>query len=258
VPDGSPAPPAETACLPVTSAGAVGRRSDTRVAVAGPLSGPRAAWGELLKSAVLRHEIPGIVWELHDDRGDIGLARERAVQIVADGGYRVVVGHFNSLGAAAALPIYRSAGIPVLLPLSTGSGLLAGGGGGALRWCADDHGQLAALALAAHGRGMREVQVTDDGSANGEHLAATVCGLAPPSSLKLSVALLAPVAVGVNLTLTAQLAPGAMLAPQVLAEMKQSTKSVPAMTMPLPVKFTATVPTLVTVTVLAPLVVPTA
>jgi glycine/D-amino acid oxidase-like deaminating enzyme len=164
--------------LPVTSAGAVGRRSDTRVAVVGPFGGPRAAWGELLTSAVRRFQTPGVAWELHDDRGNVDLARECALQIVADGGYRAVIGHFNSLGAAAALPIYRSAGIPVLLPLSTGSGLLAGGGGGALRWCAEDRGQLAALAQAAQCRGVPELQATDDGSANGGHLAAAACGLA--------------------------------------------------------------------------------
>ena len=165
-------------CLPTASAGAVGLRGDIRVAVVGPLSGPRAVWGELLTSAVLRHQYPGIVWELHDDRGDVGLARERALQIVADGGYRAVIGHFNSLGAAAALPVYRSAGIPVLLPLSTASGLLAGAGGGALRWCAEDRGQLAVLARAAQCRGVRELAVTDDGSANGTHLADEACGQA--------------------------------------------------------------------------------
>ncbi len=47
----------------------------------------------------------------------------------------------------------------------------------------------------------------------------TVCGLFGALSLKVRVPVAAPVAVGVNVTLTVQLAPALMLAPQVLFEM---------------------------------------
>lgn len=152
--------------------GAIGLRSDTRVAVVGPFSGPRAAWGDLLLRAVRRHRQPGVVWEPLDDAGDAEVAHRVATTVVADGGYRAVVGHFNSLGAAAALPVYRAAGIPLLLPLSTATGLLADGLGGALRWCAEDRGQLLALAEESP-----TPWVTDDGSANGRHLSAELLGL---------------------------------------------------------------------------------
>lgn len=156
---------------------AVGLRADVRIAVVGPLSGPRAAWGELLTRSVRRHRTPGITWELHDDLGDAGLAADLAGKLVADGGYRAVIGHFNSLGAAASLPLYREAGLPLLLPLSTASGLLDGAAGAALRWCAQDRGQLVALAEAAHRRGADRLWVTDDGSPNGAHLSAELLGL---------------------------------------------------------------------------------
>jgi glycine/D-amino acid oxidase-like deaminating enzyme len=157
--------------------GAIGLRSDARIAVVGPFSGPRAAWGELLLRGIRRHSTPGLVWETHDDLGDAEVAHRLAVEIAADGGYRAVVGHFNSLGAAAALPVYRAAGLPLLLPLSTGTGLLADGRGGALRWCAEDRGQLLALADAAHQLGAPSLWVADDGSANGAHLSAELLGL---------------------------------------------------------------------------------
>ena len=153
--------------------GAIGLRSDARVAVVGPFSGPRAAWGELLLRAIRRHQFPGIAWEPLDDVGDAEVAHRVATEVVADGGYRAVVGHFNSLGAAAALPVYRAAGIPLLLPLSTGTGLLSDGRGGALRWCAEDRDQLLVLA----GQAPR-VWVTDDGSPNGTHLSAELLALA--------------------------------------------------------------------------------
>ena len=65
-------------------------------------------------------------WEFHDDRGDASMARTIAEAVVADGRYAVVIGHFNSAGARAAIPAYRAAGLPVLLPLATAPRLLAG------------------------------------------------------------------------------------------------------------------------------------
>lgn len=156
----------------MSSGGAVGLRSDIRIAVVGPFSGPRAAWGGLLLDAVRRHRFPGFVWETLDDVGDADLARRVATRIVEDGGYRAVIGHFNSLGAAAALPLYRAAGLPLLLPLSTATGLLSDGRGGALRWCAEDRDQLRTLAAQAP-----RVWVTDDGSANGSHLSRELLGM---------------------------------------------------------------------------------
>lgn len=146
-----------------------------RAAVVGPFSGPRAAWGELLKRAAAAHD--GVHWELHDDRGEAPAARAAAEAIVADGRYALVIGHFNSAGARAALPVYRAAGLPVLLPLATAPRLLAGLPGAALRWCPDDLTQMAELRSAIGRAGHERMAVTDDGSAYGMVLAQLLLAL---------------------------------------------------------------------------------
>lgn len=140
---------------------------DVRVAVVGPFSGPRAAWGRLLTSAAARH--PGVRWEFHDDRGDQVVAARIAAGVVT-GGYAAVIGHFNSLGARASLPLYASAGLPVVLPLSTRPGL-ADGYRNAVQWCPDDLDQVAALRLVAATHGVRRLGVRHDGTDYGRGMA---------------------------------------------------------------------------------------
>ncbi|SED09558.1 FAD-dependent oxidoreductase [Streptomyces sp. TLI_105] len=144
-----------------------------RGAVVGPFSGPRAAWGEHLERAAERYGT-AVNWELYDDRGEAETARQIAEAVVAEGRHALVVGHFNSAGAAAALPVYRAAGLPVLLPLATTPGLLADGAGTLLRWCPDDRAQAADLLAAVRDAGHTRVAVTHDGSAYGERLALLV------------------------------------------------------------------------------------
>ncbi|MEU7178357.1 MULTISPECIES: FAD-dependent oxidoreductase [Streptomyces] len=158
-----PHPAAAAGSHPAAAAGPL------RVAVVGPFSGPRAAWGELLTRAADAHRDRGITWERHDDRGDAGRAAAVAEAVTGDGGYAAVVGHFNSIGAGHALPVYRDAGLPLLLPLATAPGLLRGGGGGALRWCPLDTGQPAALRRATEATGTPAV--ADDGTDYGRRLA---------------------------------------------------------------------------------------
>ena len=149
-----------------------------RVAVVGPFTGPRAAWGELLADGVaaLRH-LP-VMWELLDDRGDAREAAARAREVVADGGFAAVAGHFNSQGARAALPAYRDAGLAVVLPLATSPGLLDGMAGTALRLCPDDDDQARAIVAACLAEGHRRLVVADDGSAYGRRLASGVLAAA--------------------------------------------------------------------------------
>ncbi|MFH8621437.1 FAD-dependent oxidoreductase [Streptomyces vietnamensis] len=144
-----------------------------RGAVVGPFSGPRAAWGEHLERAAERYGT-AVNWELYDDRGEAETARQIAEAVVAEGRHALVVGHFNSAGAAAALPVYRAAGLPVLLPLATTPDLLADGAGTLLRWCPDDRAQAADLLAAVRDAGHTRVAVTHDGSAYGERLALLV------------------------------------------------------------------------------------
>jgi hypothetical protein len=83
----------------------------------------------------------------------------------------------------------------------------------------------------------------------------TVCGLPGALSVTERVPLRLPVALGVKVTLTVQLAPAANELPQVLVSAK-SPALVPVIAMPVMLK--VVVPTLVRVTVFAGLVVPTA
>lgn len=138
-------------------------RFAARVAVVGPLRGPRAAWGRLLTDAVGLAR--GVRWVLHDDGGDPDLAEHRAREIVLDGGYSAVVGHFNSQGARAALPHYGVAGLPCLLPLATEPGLASLADGLVLRWCATDDTQARVLLDALAAAGHTRVDVVTDGTA---------------------------------------------------------------------------------------------
>jgi hypothetical protein len=83
---------------------------------------------------------------------------------------------------------------------------------------------------------------------------ATVCGLFPAESVKVSVAVRVPAAAGVNVTLTLQLAEPASVAPHVFAEIAKSPAFVPEMAM-LEILIDAD-PPLVIVTVCAGLVEP--
>src|SRR4051794_2886088 len=91
-------------------------RERPRAAIVAPFSGPRRAWGDLLQLAAQRRD--DVEWVQVDDEGraELGAACARrviAVEAVA------VIGHFNSGGAARALPVYAAAGLPCLLPLAT-------------------------------------------------------------------------------------------------------------------------------------------
>ncbi|MEU6880146.1 FAD-dependent oxidoreductase [Streptomyces sp. NPDC046712] len=153
--------------------GAAGAESTLpRGAVVGPFSGPRAAWGEHLERAAALHG--AVNWELYDDRGEAETARQIAEAVVAEGRHTLVIGHFNSAGARAALPVYRAGGLPVLLPLATTPDLLADSAGTVLRWCPDDRAQATDLLTAVGAAGHTRIAVTHDGTAYGEGLARLV------------------------------------------------------------------------------------
>ena len=145
-------------------------RYAARVAIVGPFSGPRAAWGRLLTDAIGLAD-RGVRWVLRDDRGDPCQAQRRADEIVLDGGYSAVLGHFNSHGARAALPRYRDAGIACMLPLATAPGLTSLADGLVLRWCCTDEAQAGALLRALAAAGHASVDVVTDGTAQMEALA---------------------------------------------------------------------------------------
>ncbi|NUT91572.1 MAG: FAD-dependent oxidoreductase [Saccharothrix sp.] len=112
---------------------------------------------------------PQVDWEFHDDQGDRVVAARVAAGVVT-GGYAAVIGHFNSLGARDSLPLYREAGLPVVLPLSTRPGLVDGYPN-AVQWCPDDLDQVAALRLAAATQGVKKLGVRHDGTDYGRGMA---------------------------------------------------------------------------------------
>lgn len=110
-----------------------------RVAVPGPLTGPRAAYGELIRKAVENLGVlPNLDTRFFDDKADPTAAERVAKEIVNDS-IDVVVGHFNSDCARSAIPIYHAAGMPLLLPASTAPGLADGQS--VFRLCADESRQ---------------------------------------------------------------------------------------------------------------------
>ncbi|RFU36350.1 FAD-dependent oxidoreductase [Actinomadura logoneensis] len=140
------------------------------VAVVGPFSGPRASWGELLSWGIDAMAAQPVAWETFDDRGEAPTGLEVARRIVDDGRFAAVVGHFNSDGAALALPVYRAAGLAAVLPLATRTGLLRGQDGAAVRLCPDDTGQAVAIARACRRTTRGRLWAAHDGSAYGRRL----------------------------------------------------------------------------------------
>lgn len=127
------------------------------IGIVGPLTGPRAEYGSLLREAAFAgaalalRERPGgraprLVFD--DDAADPVAAREAARRLIS-ANVEVVVGHYNSDAAAAAGPLYRAAGIPLLLPAATRDGLAHEIG--ALRLCATEADQVSALAATLAG-----------------------------------------------------------------------------------------------------------
>jgi len=113
------------------------------VAIVGPLSGPRAAYGKLIETTVANFQCPpGLHWQLFDDQAQPEVALKTAHEICAVD-FDVVIGHFNSDCARAVRSVYREADIPLLLPASTAVGLPDGRH--VFRLCPDDLKQTAAM-----------------------------------------------------------------------------------------------------------------
>lgn len=88
------------------------------IALVLPVAGPRAAWGRALRRVVDTGAGTAVRWVLHDESGAPDGGQRCARKVLERGGYRAVVGHLSGRGAAAALPLYREAGLPCLLPFT--------------------------------------------------------------------------------------------------------------------------------------------
>ena len=146
-----------------------------RVAIAGPLSGPRSAYGRLITRTVgpwMNRD--GLQCTLFDDEASPPVAMNVAEAIV-NGRYEAVVGHFNSNCAMAVRPLYREAHVPLILPASTAPGLADGIHSFCV--CADETFQVKRILGFARAHGGSPVYVWSDDTLYGDrisgHMAAT-------------------------------------------------------------------------------------
>jgi len=163
-----------------------------RIGVAGPYTGPVAAYGKDFESGVrlaiadanvLGVQVDGerahfeIVSE--DDAGDPRLAVQAADRLV-DQAVAGVVGHLTSSTTVAAARVYSDAGIPQVAPAATNPTLTRLGYATAFRVIGDDLQVGAALAhYIVADRGLAAVAVIDDRTAYGQGLADVVARSIP-------------------------------------------------------------------------------
>ncbi|KRP64278.1 ABC transporter substrate-binding protein [Pseudomonas orientalis] len=139
-----------------------------RVGVVGPLTGPRAAYGEWLRKAVQGSSLP-LIWA--DDAADPVVAVAAARRLLA-GGAGVVIGHFNSECARSAGALYQAAGVPLLLPAATAPDLCRTVG--AFRLCASELQQVITIVDYLAQVYTQVEEFWSDGSPYGERLASAL------------------------------------------------------------------------------------
>jgi len=144
-----------------------------KIGVAGPFSGPRSAFGELLKRGVEQAKAEAALdvdWVVRDDAADPSRV-ERLAQELIGLGVVAVIGHFNSACALRAIPLYRRAGVLFLAPASTHPDLTAEGAGLVFRFCPHDRQQVDAVASFLQARGLGRPLVVCDDTLYGRSLA---------------------------------------------------------------------------------------
>ena len=158
--------------------------AEIRIAVAGPMTGADAWFGEQFlraaelavadlnaKGGVLGQKVELIVG---DDFCDPDQAVALARKLVGDG-VVFVVGHYCSHSSIAAAKVYEEAGVLQISPGSASAKLTDEGGPNVFRVCGrdDQQGTKVADHLAEHWAG-KEIAILDDGTAFGAGLANAV------------------------------------------------------------------------------------
>ncbi len=115
----------------------------------------------------------GVRFVYEDDNGTAS-GGERAARALVRSGVRVVVGHYSSDAAAAALDVYAPAQVSVLLPAATASPLTSRARGRAFRLCPPDSALARQLVRFAVANGRSRMAVADDGTAHGRSVAREV------------------------------------------------------------------------------------
>lgn len=137
------------------------------VGFAGPLSGERRAYGQLLTDCIASGGLLSFWPVFGDDKADPAEAENVAHRFI-ERGVKLVVGHFNSECARAAAAIYRKADIPLLLPASTAPDL--GEQKHVVRLAPCDISQAAKIAQWIENKGESHCWIWSDGSVYGDRL----------------------------------------------------------------------------------------
>lgn len=173
-------PPApQQAPVPAIAPGAT-----VRVAVAGPFSGPNAAFGTQMRRGVEQaaediNATGGIlgqrvILEFADDASNPDQARSAAGRL-GQNGTQFVIGHFNSSLSIPASEIYEKAGIVAITPASTNPRLTERGLWNVFRTCGrDDHQAQVAADFILKQPGQRRLVILHDTTSFGQSLAEQV------------------------------------------------------------------------------------
>ena len=160
---------------------AVGARAQIHIAVAGPMTGEYAAFGQQMKTGAQQavadlNKAGGvlgqqIVLEVADDACDPKQAVSVANQL-ASKGVKLVVGHYCSGSSIPASKVYSEEGILEISPASTNPAYTDQGSWNTFRVCGRDdaQGKVAGDFLAKHFKG-EKIAILNDNSAYGKGLA---------------------------------------------------------------------------------------
>jgi branched-chain amino acid transport system substrate-binding protein len=178
----APPPPAATAVTPQPRIAPTPSRAGTlRIGVAGPMTGPNAAFGNQLGRGVEQavddiNAAGGILGErivlsLGDDASDPQQGVSVAKKFAADG-VKFVIGHFNSGVTIPASEVYQDNGILQITPSSTNPRVTERGMWNVFRTCGrdDQQGIVAGEYIAKTLRGKR-VAIVHDNTTYGQGLA---------------------------------------------------------------------------------------
>ena len=169
------------AVLALSLIGSVPATAEIRIGVAGPLTGPSAAFGDQLKNGAAQaaddiNRAGGLLGEkvsivLGDDVGDPKQAVSVANHFAGDG-VRLVVGHFTSGSTIPASDIYADNGMLMVTPTATNPKITDRGLWNVFRTCGRDDQQasVAASWIASKFAG-KKLAVVDDKTAFGRGLA---------------------------------------------------------------------------------------
>src|SRR5581483_10143076 len=161
--------------------GAGGASAQIKVGVAGPLTGPNAAFGAQLKNGAeqaaedlnAKGGINGQKIELSfgDDVSDPKQGVSVANKFVGDG-VKFVVGHFNSGVTMPASEVYQENGILEITPSATNPKITERGMWNIFRTCGrdDQQGAVAGAYIVAHFKG-KKVAIVHDKTTYGQGLA---------------------------------------------------------------------------------------